>query len=419
MRRIEKNLKYIILSLCILIILLIADMFIIMYLSYKTDSVGALTPIPKKTIIEFAERRASGAELELLKDNRLFAMLIDSSGNVIWEYDLPYELPRHYTIQQIASFSRWYLQDYPVYTYIVDEGIVVVGLEKNSVWKHQLIYNTETMDAYIYAAPYVIFINIIVVLFVPFFVAKHDSRRREQERTTWIAGVSHDIRTPLSLVLGYADAVKNESTEAEIVKKAEIIEEQSIRLRTLITNLNTENKLTYGMGKWQKEPMLLPALMRDVMCDAANRASAAQYDFVIDIPDELEKLKVLCDKELTKRLLENLVNNAMIHNPQGCRISVGLTKKKLLFFKYYIITVFDNGCGVSHEQLKKLRTGLKPEKLSEHGLGIRLVRQIAALHHWQVRFGNNEKNGFYCKICVPQRKTLRNGGKNENSRYAL
>ena len=49
--------------------------------------------------------------------------------------------------------------------------------------------------------------NLLTLHLVPFLLVRHDSRRREMERTTWIAGVSHDIRTPLSLVLGYADEI--------------------------------------------------------------------------------------------------------------------------------------------------------------------------------------------------------------------
>ena len=102
-------------------------------------------------------------------------------------------------------------------------------------------------------------INIILILLVPFLLVRHDSRRREMERTTWIAGVSHDIRTPLSLVLGYADEILHiaedsmesetvdESVRQSIADRAQIIEEQAVRIRTLVTNLNMENKLTYGI----------------------------------------------------------------------------------------------------------------------------------------------------------------------------
>ena len=69
---------------------------------------------------------------------------------------------------------------------------------------------------------------------------------------------------------------------------------------------------------------------------------------------------------------------------------------RILF--WYELEISDNGSGASRQQLKKLRAPLRFEKLSEHGLGIRLVRRIVAMHHWRVRFGNQRNGGFCCKI---------------------
>ena len=104
------------------IILLAADFFIIMVISYKTGSMSILPSMPREKIISLAESCASGDELEALKGRWIFAMAIDENGDVVWEHNLPKELPRHYTIAQAASFTRWYLQDYPVYTYTADDG---------------------------------------------------------------------------------------------------------------------------------------------------------------------------------------------------------------------------------------------------------------------------------------------------------
>ena len=258
--------------------------------------------------------------------------------------------------------------------------------------------------------PVMLVANIVIILVVPFLLVRRDSRRREMERTTWIAGVSHDIRTPLSLVLGYADEIHN-ITEKEtdngkidkaignsICERTQIIEEQAIRIRTLVSNLNTENKLTYGMGGWKKEMILLPAVIRDIMCEILNRDIDEKYDIGVNISEELEQLSVKGNEELIKRMLENLINNAMNNNSEGCKIDVNLTKQKFLFWQKYVLEISDNGCGVSKEQLRRFKKIVKSDKLPEHGLGIRLVRQIAAFHHWRVRFLNNLEGGFSCRI---------------------
>lgn len=123
------------------------------------------------------------------------------------------------------------------------------------------------MEALLKYIPYLLLIDILLLIVIPFIILRHQNRQKEKERTTWIAGVSHDIRTPLSLVLGYADEIGREGFDQETVQKAQVIEEQAIRIRSLITNLNTENKLAYGMGNWEKERILLPALIREISCD--------------------------------------------------------------------------------------------------------------------------------------------------------
>lgn len=297
-----------------------------------------------------------------------------------------------------AAFSKWYLKDYPVDIYVIEEGIVVLGRPKGTIWKYNLSHSTDTMNAFIKYLPPLLLVDVTLLLVIPFLVLYRQNRRKEMERTTWIAGVSHDIRTPLSLVLGYADAIKKESMDAEAMQKAQVIEEQAIRIRTLITNLNMENKLAYGMGNWHKEKLLLPALIREVICEIMNRDIGEQYELDVDIPEELEQISVTGDRELVRRMLENLVNNAIVHNPKGCCISVALRKKKMGVLSWYELEISDNGCGVSKQQLKRLRAPLKFEKLSEHGLGIRLVRRIVAMHHWRVRFENQRNGGFCCRI---------------------
>ena len=99
-----------------------------------------------------------------------------------------------------------------------------------------------------------------------------------------------------------------------------------------------------------------------------------------------------------KRLVENLMNNAINSNMSGCEIRVSLMCQNGRFFKKTVLEISDNGCGVSRELLKKFRTSMRSEKLPEHGLGIRLVRQIASFHHWKVRFFNTADGGFTCRI---------------------
>ena len=423
MRRLENLIKYIVLTIGTLVFLIFADILILAYISVdeQKESVSAKYVANR---LETNAKENGNITYSLTQEgadyvdaHNGFVFLMDSDGTVLWEYHMPKELPRQYTIEDALKFSRYYVHDYPVYTHITDNGIVVVGTEKGETWKYTLIYHKTTLNAYLYTFPTMITVNLLVFLFVTFITVKHDHRRREKERTTWIAGVSHDIRTPLSLVLGYADEILHlvpDSTDTDctggaantpfpangILRRAEAIEEQAVRIKNLVTNLNTENKLTYGMGSWKKEKILLPAVIRDTICEILNRNMDEKYDIRVSISEELEQLYIKGDKELIKRLLENLINNAVIHNPQGCEISVSLTAHRSLVFRNYVLELSDNGCGVNGRQLRRFNSLRKPSKLPEHGLGIRLVRQIVDFHHWSVHFYNHKSGGFCCKIVI-------------------
>lgn len=397
MRRVRKVTKYFIILGITLCFLFLGNFFLVFFISRETDNDRAYVKVGR--IAECLNKDAIGQYsmseegIDRIDFYNGFAMLISDSGEVVWEYKMPKELPRQYERKDIALFARWYLQDYPVSIHIIEDNILVVGRQKNTIWKHQVIFSLDTFVAYLNYFPFVILIDIVILVLVPILLLRRDMHKKEQMRTTWIAGISHDIRTPLALVLGDAESIKQEceKTAPELVGRAKRIEDQVIRIRTLITNLNTDNKLNFGMGKWKWEEIPFCALLREVLCDMINREPGEQYEFDICIAEEVEGCLVRGDRELIKRMLENLIGNSIRHNPKGCRIEIRFQKDKKLI-------IADNGCGVTKQQLRSFGKPLFMEQLSEHGLGIRLVRRIAKLHHWRVRFVPNGSSGLRCEI---------------------
>lgn len=95
--------------------------------------------------------------------------------------------------------------------------------------------------------------------------------QRDEARTEWISGVSHDIRTPLSLVMGYADMIeKQPGEEAEVRKRDSLIRSQSIRIRNLIEDLNLASKLEYNMQPLRTKTVSIAAVLRKVAADLLN-----------------------------------------------------------------------------------------------------------------------------------------------------
>ena len=224
-------------------------------------------------------------------------------------------------------------------------------------------------------------------------------RRIEEERVEWIAGVSHDIRTPLAVILGNAQMIPKESSIDEIKRKSEIIESQGLRIRALVENLNITSKLDFGTKRFEKTKVFLSVLIRKIVSNTINSLdidAQSKYDFELNIDDEMQKYEVLLNEELFERSVVNLLNNTIRHNPDGCQVYINLYKEN----KKTILEIGDSGSGVSSEILQRLnqRSFTESKSVGKHGLGLKIVKKVVEFHRWKVRFYNGEDVGFVCRM---------------------
>lgn len=338
-----------------------------------------------------------------LDDNKQFAMIINPEGTVAWSYNMPSPLGKEYSLSDVARFSRYYLDDYPVHIYALKNShLLVVGSAMNSIWKYQLEYNIFAMKHLITFLPVLLTADIIIMIAVPLWIQRRWMKSREHERTEWIAGVSHDIRTPLTLILGQADALaRHYDNNPEVQHKAQIIEQQSLRLRDLISNLNLSNKLTYGHCEISKEKINLPRLLRHIVSEVMNRVDTEKFKIDLSIAPHVYQATIMADAQLTQRMIENLINNSLHHNPDGCIIRITV-KPSTHGSEHYILSIEDNGVGVSDQQLIDFNSHSIQQTTSsaEHGLGISIVRHISRLHSWHIHFQNIEPHGMRCTVNI-------------------
>ena len=381
----------------------------------------------------------------LLEENHAWAMILDDAGTVIFQRGLPEELPRRYTTTDVAKFSRWYLGDYPVYVREHPQGLLVVGGEKGSRAKYYFSVNESYVRKLFVGLAAVFSINIIVVVLLIWkntrhiekavtpilrgietvssgqpvslpekgelaeinrqlnkagaFIAKKDTARAE-----WISGISHDVRTPLSVMLGFAGQLEDDRTlPASAREQAACIRKQGERLRSLISDLNLTSRLEYSMQPLRMKKVYLVELARQVVCEFLNGGLEERYGIAFCADQESESLPILGDETLLKRALGNLIQNSIVHNPQGCQISVSI----LCGEAGITVEVADDGAGVSAEKLKELtadhrRLESTDEKLNlRHGLGVLLVRQIVEAHKGTMIMESEPQKGFRTVLTFP------------------
>jgi len=393
---------------------------------------------------------------ELAREH-VWAILIDNhTHQVTWHTDnLPDEIPLTYSLAEIASLTRGYVKDYPTFPGESADGLIVLGYPKDRYWKHMfpnwdydfianlpkyllnvlivngalifLIYFTANMKLLRSVKPIAEGIQKLPTK-EPVFVKEkgllselaaninqtseilesqnYQLRKKENARANWIAGVSHDIRTPLSMVMGYAGQLCADPTlTAEARQKSSAILKQSERMRNLVNDLNLASKLEYDMQPLCRTHENAVAIARQAAVDFMNLDIDGKHLIEWKTEPDLFVCPVYVDKELIKRAVSNLIQNCMNHNPDGCTIyvSVRIDEKSACC----LLRVEDDGCGLTAEELRKLND--TPHYMMcdgsirepRHGLGLLIVRQIAGSHGGSMVMSQSVCGGLCVDILLP------------------
>lgn len=247
-RYISKNLLFFVIF---IIALLFIDLLVFGLIFYNTVFEDYGETSPPRMLEEVSEALTQDGipdyVLEKLANNHIWAMLLDENGNRIWAALTPEEIPATYSIQDIALFSKGYLQDYPVFVWSTEKSLLVLGYPKNSYEKitgnFYSVRSVQRMPAYFFGT---LLLDLLLLFLIYYFskqkilkstgpivaavetlsdgtpahlsvngelsdVAESINKASEilsmqnAARANWISGVSHDIRTPLSMILGYAE----------------------------------------------------------------------------------------------------------------------------------------------------------------------------------------------------------------------
>ena len=114
-------------------VLLVASYFVIAYLGNVATSKFPIEDFSNHITATDGEFSADTQAKEMLNNFEAWAMILDDDGTVVWEENLPEELPRHYSSMDIAMFSRWYLDDYPTNIAKRQDGLLVIGMSPGGV----------------------------------------------------------------------------------------------------------------------------------------------------------------------------------------------------------------------------------------------------------------------------------------------
>jgi len=240
--------------------------------------------------------------------------------------------------------------------------------------------------------------------------------REEKENTiklynTLLNSLSHELRTPISAIIGAVDTLKENKEQLSSVNQAELLHQistASIRLNREVDNLLNMSRVETGTLKlrydWCDANELVHNILRKFVDDKGNRSITYTTD------EELPLFKM--DVTLIEQALYNIVHNAIQYTPEGSNITINVSLKA----DDCIITVSDNGKGFPESELSFVFNKfyrLPGSKTGGLGLGLSIAKGFIMAHGGTIITENNETGGAKFTLVIPAERSFITNLKNE------
>lgn len=219
-------------------------------------------------------------------------------------------------------------------------------------------------------------------------------RRLESLEREFVANVSHDLRTPVTILRGYAETLAQDHASLPADERARFIAKivaATTRLSNLLEGMLALASLESGAAA-RREPGALAAAATEVTETLADRARAAGMTLQLEISAPAGS----ADPTLARRLVQNLVENALAHAQGGDRVTVRVRGD--------LLEVEDNGPGVSAADLARLFDRFyradRSRRQGGAGIGLSIVRQIAELHGGAVTAEAARPRGLRVRVAL-------------------
>ncbi len=227
-------------------------------------------------------------------------------------------------------------------------------------------------------------------------------QRQAEKRQTmqpWV-DLSHDMRTPLSVILSSVQLLQARTGEACQPEAAQI-ERNVQQLMRLISNVLDITKLDAGYMDFTMQPLEVVAWLRYVADTCAPFAHTKGIEFVCATKDEA--LWVRCDEVKLERCVLNLVSNAVRHTPNGGLVCLSAECGE----DEVIISVSDNGCGIPAARIRSLfeRHDMReqlPGQTDGMGLGLPLVQSFMARMQGRIELESEWGEGTCAQLILPR-----------------
>lgn len=228
-----------------------------------------------------------------------------------------------------------------------------------------------------------------------------EQEHREQLRREFTSNVSHELKTPLTSISGFAEVLSAGlfKSDADVVHFGSLIRKEAKRLLAMIEEIMHLTRIEENREKVHREPVCLPEIIRDIV----EFMEPMLVEKKVTVHCTLEQATVLGDKGLLREMAMNLIDNAVKYNLPGGHVYVSVRKRG----DHIDFAVKDTGIGIPEDKQKRVFERFyradtsRSRKISGSGLGLSIVKHIAEYHNGTITLRSKENHGTEIIIHLP------------------
>ncbi len=231
-------------------------------------------------------------------------------------------------------------------------------------------------------------------------------KKLERVRVDFVANVTHEIRTPLTAILGYLETLRDGaiSNPEEAQKFIDIILKHAERLNRLVEDLLTISKIELGEVKFHLENISLGCAVNNVLPLIAPKAKIKNIILDNLIPEKISQIRA--DKDRLSQIFINILDNAVKFTPEKGKVSIAAEETK----EYIVVTVSDTGIGIPREEIERLGERFyrvdrnRSRELGGTGLGLSIVKHLMIAHGGKMEIASQLGQGTKVSLFFPLAK---------------
>ena len=228
-----------------------------------------------------------------------------------------------------------------------------------------------------------------------------EQEHREQLRREFTSNVSHELKTPLTSISGFAEVLSAGlfKSDADVVHFGSLIRKEAKRLLAMIEEIMHLTRIEENREKVHREPVCLSEIINDIV----EFMEPVLVEKKVTVHCTLEQATVLGDKGLLREMAMNLIDNAVKYNLPGGHVYVSVRKRG----DHIDFAVKDTGIGIPEDKQKRVFERFyradtsRSRKISGSGLGLSIVKHIAEYHNGTITLRSKENNGTEITIHLP------------------